>query len=71
MSTNLIIYDGECGFCNKTMIFFAKNDSYNHFMFVSNTSKIGVEILSQNHLGQVSKNSIVVIGYANKKWRLS
>lgn len=58
---NLIIFDGECGFCNKTMLYIAMKDSNNHFMFVSNLSEKGKGILVENNLFEVSKDSIVVV----------
>ena len=61
MDKNLIIYDGECGFCNKILLFLAEKDIGNHFTFVSNLSKYGEEILLQNNLTEISKGSIVVI----------
>jgi predicted DCC family thiol-disulfide oxidoreductase YuxK len=60
MDTNLIIYDGECGFCNKTLLYLAKIDTNNNFLFVSNLSKKGKQILLENNLVEVSKDSIVV-----------
>lgn len=61
MNKNLIIYDGECGFCNKIMIFIAKKDKNNHYKFVSNTSKIAREILDQKGMVEVSEKTIIVM----------
>ncbi len=61
MDKNIVIYDGECGFCNKAILFIAVKDTNNHFLFVSSLSSTGKKILTQNNLVEVSKSSIVVI----------
>lgn len=61
MKSNLIIYDGECGFCNKIILFIAQKDTKNNFVFVSNLSKTGQDLLSKFNLAEASKTSIVVI----------
>lgn len=60
MDASLIIYDGECGFCNKILLYLAEIDTNNNFLFVSNLSEKGKEILLENNLVEVSKDSIVV-----------
>jgi predicted DCC family thiol-disulfide oxidoreductase YuxK len=60
MNENLIIYDGECGFCNKTMLFIARRDSDGKFRFISNSSEKGKKILLENGLTEISKTSVVL-----------
>ena len=48
--SSVIIYDGNCGFCNKTVRFFAKNDTNNCFKFVSNHSVFGTELLEEHKI---------------------
>lgn len=61
MIKNSIIYDGACGFCNKTILFIAKNDTSNYFTFISSLSQKGCDFLVLNKLVEVSRQSIIVI----------
>ena len=61
MKRKIIIYDGECGFCNKSLLYIAKKDYDNHYLFISNLSIKGKEILTSEKLTKVSKNTIIVI----------
>jgi predicted DCC family thiol-disulfide oxidoreductase YuxK len=60
MDKDWIIYDGECGFCNKFMIYFAKKDLNNNFIFVSNKSIEGISFLTNNNLKETSNSSLIV-----------
>lgn len=61
MDKNLILYDGECGFCNKTILFLAEKDIHNHFIFVSNVSRLGQEFLQKNNLIETTKTTIILV----------
>lgn len=56
-----IVYDGDCGFCNKTVMFIAKNDKNNNFKFVSSLSEFGVKILLKNKIKGLEKSTIILI----------
>lgn len=60
MDKNSIIFDGACGFCNKIILFFAKKDKNNHYLFVSSQSELGSLFLLNNKLTEISKISIIV-----------
>jgi len=59
--TNYIIYDGECGFCNKTVMMIAKNDKNNYFTFVSSLSEFGADLISKNKIIGLEKTTIILI----------
>ena len=50
MEENIIIYDGECGFCNKFIMFIAKNDTENVFRFTPNDSNLAKSIFSKKDI---------------------
>ncbi|CAM1371302.1 thiol-disulfide oxidoreductase DCC family protein [Tenacibaculum xiamenense] len=62
---NILIYDGLCGFCNKTVVFLAELDSENHFKFISDQSELGREILKKNNLTELNKKTIIVVSHDN------
>lgn len=56
-----VIYDGECGFCNKTIMFIAKNDKRNIFKFVSSLSEFGKKLLEKYAIKGLEKSTIVLV----------
>jgi len=62
----VIIFDGECGFCNRAIMFFAKNDRNNNFKFVSSLSAFGVKILLKNKVKGLEKSTIILVENENE-----
>lgn len=58
---DLIIYDGDCNFCNKTVIFIAKNDKNNNFKFVSSLSRFGMKLLIKHNIKELEKTTIIFV----------
>jgi predicted DCC family thiol-disulfide oxidoreductase YuxK len=56
-----IIFDGECGFCNKTILFLAKKDTKDKYLFVSNLSQKGIELLQKFDIKNLSNSTIILI----------
>jgi predicted DCC family thiol-disulfide oxidoreductase YuxK len=61
-----IIFDGECGFCNKIIMFIARNDKNNTFKFISNFSKFGAKILLKNKIKGLEKSTIILVENENE-----
>ncbi|MFD0863479.1 thiol-disulfide oxidoreductase DCC family protein [Sungkyunkwania multivorans] len=62
MFKDQVIFDGKCGFCNRTVMFLAKKDVENKFVFVSNESEKGKKILASHQLfKEIIDDSIIVI----------
>jgi len=61
----LIIYDGKCGFCNRTVLFIAKKDKNNVFKFVSSLSKLGIKLLLKYKIKGLEKLTIILIEKEN------
>ncbi len=57
----IIIFDGECGFCNRAIMFIARNDINDCFKFVSNCSKFGMSSLEKFNLQGLEKSTIILI----------
>ena len=62
----LIIYDGNCGFCNKTVMFVVKNDVNNCFKFVSNSSDFGKDLLQKFQILGVEQSTIILVENESK-----
>lgn len=58
---NYIIYDGDCGFCNRGILFIAHRDTNNIYTFVSNHSNLGKQLLIQHKMDHLVNNTIVLI----------
>lgn len=61
MENNYLLFDGDCGFCNKTVLFLAKKDQKDQFIFVSNVSPLGIELLQKYQLEKLSQNTIILV----------
>lgn len=56
-----LIYDGACGFCNKIVLFVAKNDAYNHLIFVSSLSVFGADLLQKYRITGLENTTIILL----------
>ena len=57
----LILFDGECMFCNKTIQFILKNDKKERFLFAALQSEIG-QYVKDSHFGDTPvPDSIILI----------
>lgn len=61
MRQSYVIYDGTCGFCNKTVLFFAKRDQNDHFKFVSGLSNFGKELLHIHNLKGLESSTLILV----------
>ena len=64
MTKNIIIYDGHCGFCNKTILFIAKNDN-DFYTFTSSLSHLGIALLSEHNINGLEKSTIILLDNNN------
>ena len=46
---NIVFYDGDCGFCNKTVQFILKNDKKNSIYFAAIQSDFARNFFKENH----------------------
>jgi predicted DCC family thiol-disulfide oxidoreductase YuxK len=66
MQYSYIIYDGDCGFCNKTVMFTANNDKKNNFKFVSSLSEFGTKLLLKHNMKGLEKTTIILVENENE-----
>jgi len=58
---NIIIFDGDCPFCNKTIMYLAKLDNSDSFHFISNQSTIGKKLIKEFKLEKLYSETIITI----------
>ena len=63
--SSLIVFDGECRFCNRTIMFIARNDINNYFKFISSSSNFGIELLEKHKIKGIKKSTIILIEKEN------
>ena len=56
----IVLYDGECGLCNRAVRFLLKEDPADRFRFVSQQAELGKSILAHIGYSTQTLDSIVV-----------
>ncbi len=57
----ILLYDGVCGFCNRTVQFVLRHDSKDHFRFASLQSALGRNILTRHTLNPDVLDTIYLV----------
>ncbi len=57
----IVLFDGDCNFCNKTVQYIIKYDREDKICFASQQSKTGIKIMNENNCLDKSLNTIVFI----------
>ncbi len=57
----IVLFDGECKFCNGSVNFIIEHDSAKHFKFAPNQSEIAQEIFRKYNVDKVNIDSLVLI----------
>lgn len=57
----IIIFDGVCNFCNRTVNIIIKHDKDAHFKFAASQSIGGIKLLQQFELDQKASASVILI----------
>ena len=57
----IILFDGICNFCNRTINIILKYDQDAYFQFASSQSNAGINILQQFKLDQKASASVILI----------
>lgn len=58
--TNIVLFDGECNFCNQSIQFIIKRDHNAYFQYASLQGRIGKQLLKKYHIDE-NTDSIVLI----------
>ncbi|MBU3682051.1 MAG: DUF393 domain-containing protein [Flavobacterium sp.] len=57
----IVLYDGECGLCNRAVRFLLREDPADRFRFVSQQAELGKSIL--RHIGYSTQTSDTIVVY--------
>jgi predicted DCC family thiol-disulfide oxidoreductase YuxK len=57
----IILFDGFCNFCNRTVNIILKYDQDGHFQFAASQSNAGINLLDQFNLNQKASASVILI----------
>jgi predicted DCC family thiol-disulfide oxidoreductase YuxK len=57
----IILFDGVCNFCNRTVNIILKHDQDAHFQFAPSQSTAGINLLQQFKLDQKAGASVILI----------
>ena len=57
----IILFDGICNFCNRTINIILKHDQDAYFQFAASQSNTGINILQQFKLDQKASASVILI----------
>ena len=61
LENRYIIFDGDCGFCNKSIMILAKIDANNKYLFISNLSEKGKNLIHKFKLKNETNGTIILI----------
>lgn len=70
MEKSVILFDGVCGLCNKSVNYIIDHDYRNTFMFAPLQSEIAGKLLEPHNISNEALNSIVLI-HKNKVYQKS
>jgi len=62
---SIILFDGECSFCNKSVVFILNRDKHERFLFASLQSDYAKKILTNS---SINHNSETIWLYENSKF---
>lgn len=57
----IVLYDGDCGFCNFWVRWILERDEDDHFMFAALQSQFGQNFLKKNNLSQEKFDTLYLI----------
>lgn len=61
---SIILFDGDCHICNKSVQFIIKRDTKGHFLFGSLQSETGIQLLEKHNVPK-DINSLILIEGSN------
>lgn len=61
MDKGIVIFDGYCNFCSRSVLFIIRRDSKKYFTYAASQTAAGRKIIDRYRLGEVAQHSIVLI----------
>ena len=62
----LALYDGHCGFCNRSIRWFLKRDLFDRLRFTPTESPAAATLLARHNFGALSPNTLIVVQHVGK-----
>ena len=57
----IILFDGECNFCNGSVNFIIERDAGKYFKFAPNQSEVGERLLREHRINKSETDSVILI----------
>ena len=61
MDKGVVIFDGYCNFCSRSVLFIIRRDKKKYFSFAASQTQEGQHIIGQYGLGDLAQHSIALI----------
>lgn len=61
MNKKIILFDGVCNLCNRTVQFVIKRDKKDEFRFATLQGKVGQQLIKERHIDTANTDSIILI----------
>ena len=65
MEKGIVIFDGYCNFCSRSVLFIIRKDKKRYFTFAASQTPEGQNIIGLYRLGELAGHSIVLIEHGN------
>ena len=65
MDGGIVIFDGYCNFCSRSVRFIIRKDKKRYFTFAASQTPEGQNIIGLYRLGELAEHSIVLIEHGN------
>jgi predicted DCC family thiol-disulfide oxidoreductase YuxK len=65
MDKGIVIFDGYCNFCSRSVLFIIRRDKKRYFTFAAAQTPEGQNIIGLYRLGELAQHSIVLIEYGD------
>jgi len=65
MDKGIVIFDGYCNFCSRSVLFIISRDKKRYFTFAASQTLEGQNIITLYGLGEMAEHSIVLIEQGN------
>lgn len=62
----LVIFDGRCGYCNRSVRWFLQRDAFDRFRFAPSESPAVAGVLARHGFDAVAPNTMIVVKRAGK-----
>ena len=57
----IVLFDGFCNFCSRSVQFIIKRDPHRYFLFSASQSPSGKKLLQEYSIGELAEHSIILV----------